>query len=205
MVSKASELLPEPDTPLTTVSLQCGISQEMFLRLWVRAPRMTIASFAELNESTPETGLRPWRPPVAHVQGNATRGDAGTSPGKGGISGRLRTILLRRLRAQSPNFDYTAQRCSRVCTASPSRADTKPLSNHSADFKISLGNQFRLQGPVRRRTRTGPPAQLRGRAHLRGSSEPRMRTPDTAGRNCRSNCNPGRDKQNPTECAEAKV
>ena len=45
MVSKASELLPEPDTPLTTVSLPWGISQERFFRLCVRAPRMTMASF----------------------------------------------------------------------------------------------------------------------------------------------------------------
>src|SRR6185437_14273672 len=45
MVSKASELFPEPDTPLTTVSLPCGISQDMFFRLWVRAPRITMASF----------------------------------------------------------------------------------------------------------------------------------------------------------------
>lgn len=45
MVSKASELLPEPDTPLITVSLPCGISQEMFFRLCVRAPRMVMNSF----------------------------------------------------------------------------------------------------------------------------------------------------------------
>ena len=38
-------LLPEPDTPLTTVSFPWGISQEMFFRLWVRAPRMMMASF----------------------------------------------------------------------------------------------------------------------------------------------------------------
>src|ERR1700691_6225742 len=45
MVSKASELLPEPDTPLITVSLPCGISQERFFRLCVRALRMMMASF----------------------------------------------------------------------------------------------------------------------------------------------------------------
>jgi hypothetical protein len=52
-VSNASELFPDPDTPLTTVSLPCGISQEMFFRLWVRAPRITIASFDELKGKTP--------------------------------------------------------------------------------------------------------------------------------------------------------
>ena len=33
-VSNASEDLPEPDTPVTTVSLSWGISREMFLRLF---------------------------------------------------------------------------------------------------------------------------------------------------------------------------
>src|SRR5882762_4447255 len=37
-VSNASDDLPEPDTPVTTVSLSWGISSEMFLRLFWRAP-----------------------------------------------------------------------------------------------------------------------------------------------------------------------
>src|SRR5271168_5559949 len=45
MVSKASEDLPEPETPDTTVSLPWVRSQSMFFRLWVRAPRMVIRSF----------------------------------------------------------------------------------------------------------------------------------------------------------------
>src|ERR1700733_8279880 len=45
MVSKASEDLPEPETPETTVSLPWVRSQSMFFRLWVRAPRMVIRSF----------------------------------------------------------------------------------------------------------------------------------------------------------------
>lgn len=40
MVSKTSEDLPDPDTPVTTVSWLCGMSTEMFLRLWTRAPRI---------------------------------------------------------------------------------------------------------------------------------------------------------------------
>lgn len=44
MVSKASELLPEPETPVTTVNWLWGISSETFLRLWTRAPRMRIVS-----------------------------------------------------------------------------------------------------------------------------------------------------------------
>src|ERR1700733_11607094 len=45
MVSKASEDLPEPETPETTVSLPWVKSQSMFFRLWVRAPRIVMRSF----------------------------------------------------------------------------------------------------------------------------------------------------------------
>ena len=34
---------PNPETPETTVRALCGISTSMFLRLWVRAPRIVIA------------------------------------------------------------------------------------------------------------------------------------------------------------------
>src|SRR3954465_3250634 len=38
MVSNARLDLPEPDRPVTTISLSRGISTETFLRLWTRAP-----------------------------------------------------------------------------------------------------------------------------------------------------------------------
>src|SRR6516225_3472234 len=38
MVSNARLDLPEPESPVTTTSLSRGISTEMFLRLWTRAP-----------------------------------------------------------------------------------------------------------------------------------------------------------------------
>src|SRR5437879_3074963 len=38
MVSNARLDLPEPERPVTTTSLSRGISTEMFLRLWTRAP-----------------------------------------------------------------------------------------------------------------------------------------------------------------------
>src|ERR1051325_10499524 len=44
MVSKASDDLPDPETPVTTVRVLCGISKSMFLRLWTRAPRTTMDS-----------------------------------------------------------------------------------------------------------------------------------------------------------------
>src|SRR5436190_20151431 len=46
MVSKASEDFPEPDSPVMTTSRSRGRSTSMFLRLWTRAPRMEIQSFA---------------------------------------------------------------------------------------------------------------------------------------------------------------
>src|SRR3989344_5851695 len=45
MVSKASEDLPEPETPVTTVMAPWGISKSMFFRLWTRAPRTRMASW----------------------------------------------------------------------------------------------------------------------------------------------------------------
>ena len=48
MVSKASEDLPEPETPETTVSFPWGMEQSTFFRLWVRAPRMMISSVKEI-------------------------------------------------------------------------------------------------------------------------------------------------------------
>src|SRR5437764_15127980 len=44
MVSKASDDLPEPDTPVMTTNLLRGTTTSIFLRLCSRAPRMTIDS-----------------------------------------------------------------------------------------------------------------------------------------------------------------
>src|SRR3989344_6279781 len=43
MVSKASELLPEPETPVITTILFLGITTSMFFKLWVLAPLTTIS------------------------------------------------------------------------------------------------------------------------------------------------------------------
>lgn len=39
IVPNTSDDLPEPETPVNTVSLRLGMSREAFLRLLVRAPR----------------------------------------------------------------------------------------------------------------------------------------------------------------------
>src|SRR5579864_1157520 len=44
MVSKASDDLPDPDTPVTTVRVLWRTSISTFLRLWTRAPRTTMLS-----------------------------------------------------------------------------------------------------------------------------------------------------------------
>src|SRR5215469_9086906 len=44
MVSKASEDLPDPETPVTTVRVLWGIEKSMFLRLCTRAPRTVMLS-----------------------------------------------------------------------------------------------------------------------------------------------------------------
>src|SRR5260370_16400008 len=44
MVSNTSDDLPEPETPVTTVSRLCGIARDTSLRLWTRAPRMKMDS-----------------------------------------------------------------------------------------------------------------------------------------------------------------
>src|SRR2546425_5983194 len=40
IVSNASDDLPEPETPVTTVTRSCGIPSETFFRLFCRAPSM---------------------------------------------------------------------------------------------------------------------------------------------------------------------
>src|ERR1700716_1113034 len=47
MVSKASDDLPEPDSPVNTTRRSRGISRSTFLRLCSRAPRIVIARMAE--------------------------------------------------------------------------------------------------------------------------------------------------------------
>src|SRR5579863_10074031 len=50
MVSKARLDLPEPESPVTTISLSRGISTEMFLRLCTRAPCTAMVVRAEARD-----------------------------------------------------------------------------------------------------------------------------------------------------------
>src|ERR1035437_7850275 len=51
MVAKTSELLPEPETPVNTVSRRFGISMLMSLRLFTRAPCTRIRSWRSATSS----------------------------------------------------------------------------------------------------------------------------------------------------------
>src|SRR5215468_9437566 len=54
MVSNARLDLPDPDSPVTTTSRSRGISTEMFLRLWTRAPcTATVVRVAVLGAALP--------------------------------------------------------------------------------------------------------------------------------------------------------
>src|ERR1051325_2732229 len=67
MVSKASDDLPEPDSPVNTTSWSRGISTSMLFRLCSRAPRiaMTRRSCASLAALRASDTVRPERRPCS--------------------------------------------------------------------------------------------------------------------------------------------
>src|SRR5229473_3230677 len=58
MVSKASEDLPEPLTPVTTVMALCGTSTLIFFRLWTRAPRIELIPVKTSQDTISIRGAR---------------------------------------------------------------------------------------------------------------------------------------------------
>src|ERR1035437_10131581 len=60
MVSKAREDLPDPETPVTTVSWLWEISKSIFFKLWTRAPRTMMLSFDIVTRCS-QTGRRNFR------------------------------------------------------------------------------------------------------------------------------------------------
>src|SRR5436190_19231544 len=62
MVSNARLDLPEPDSPVTTTRRSRGISTEMFLRLWTRAPctAMVVRAAAAGLRFAPDLELIRW-------------------------------------------------------------------------------------------------------------------------------------------------
>src|SRR3954466_3811038 len=125
MVSKASDDLPEPDSPVITTSLWRGMSTSTFLRLCTRAPRTEIHSWA-INEdwgaltrtqalwqstivarrcrkAQPELGIRDW--------GFGIRVEFGIADSGFGIClGRL-TSRIRAIRSAVPSARTASPGC----------------------------------------------------------------------------------------------
>ena len=58
MVPKTSELLPEPDTPVNTVSRRLGMSTSTAWRLFSRAPRTRIEAWLSAGWDDGLIGIR---------------------------------------------------------------------------------------------------------------------------------------------------
>src|SRR6185437_8358557 len=96
MVSKASEDLPEPDSPVMTTSCSRGRSSETFFRLCSRAPRM------EMNLEVILSVMSAWPRPCARLSPQWVRGqgegcvvspcesDGSLPPPRGEVRRRLR-------------------------------------------------------------------------------------------------------------------
>src|SRR3954467_15570544 len=102
IVSKTSELLPEPETPVNTVSRRFGISTLTSLRLFTRAPSTRIRSCrsAACGSVVGASGLTavliglPWSAPGSSAQfldadHVARRVGGGPVPDRVGLLGRL--------------------------------------------------------------------------------------------------------------------
>ena len=74
MVSKASELLPEPERPVTTVRVLRGMETEMFFRLCWRAPRTVMCVMGARGARDADWGM-----------GSDAVGDMGCSVAWGGV------------------------------------------------------------------------------------------------------------------------
>ena len=60
MVSKARLDLPEPESPVTTISASRGSSRSMPLRLWARAPEIAMRSERAITIAAIPARNRPW-------------------------------------------------------------------------------------------------------------------------------------------------
>ena len=224
MVSNASEDLPDPETPLTTVSFPWGISQEMFFRLWVRAPRMMMASFkgkhrARSRQAAIRSSLRGsgCRQPFFIIGCNVPR----------------QRVPLRHTHLK-PHFPVQALKAcgfarlnSRATRANAIRAACSaqfipPIScNHPLPRFPITSSVVNLTTPrqanAEEREGSTPPSRCERREQAvallpplpgpeRGKepSAPRKRTPDTALRSSQRSYSPDRDKRRREECAASK-
>src|SRR2546428_3972526 len=162
IVSKASEDLPDPESPVMTVRAFRGISTVMFLRLCSRAPRTTNDSLDIDSEPTrvlasrstlPNLLLNPRRFPtlaLPHGSGRAGRADhprhrGGRSPAGDGARGRAARGLWHAAAPSAVDLPLgggadgggrgargTEDRCVEVGRARPGRAPAAPLRRAGA-------------------------------------------------------------------------
>src|SRR5919205_295583 len=102
MVSKASEDLPEPETPVTTVSFSTGMVKETFFRLLTRAPRTMMAS---------SLIFKTWPPPTVNSREIGRTANDTLFPGTGEM-GRSRASEASARRAAG--VWRTAEGCCRL-------------------------------------------------------------------------------------------
>lgn len=161
MVSNASEDLPDPETPLTTVSLPWGISQEMLFRLCVRAPRITIASFEGLKGKTPDrnlaAGSQSPQPSTEHMPPELIIGRRHTlSPHIGNDEAARRTA-----RANCPRQSGTHRLCVRVlslrrdASSGRNRAHFCSVPGKTHEFLQDAKQQAPRRAMPRRQNRQG--------------------------------------------------
>jgi hypothetical protein len=97
IVSNTSELFPDPDTPVKTVSFRFGMSIEMSRRLFSRAPRTRIAPHASLPSRFWTIGpIVPDVAPVSRrrwISGSTSAGQLGAEDGE---HGRVATMATAR-------------------------------------------------------------------------------------------------------------
>src|SRR5262249_21651725 len=126
MVSNASDDLPDPETPVTTVNELCGISTSMFLRLWTRAPRTVIASVDIRQESA--TLLHPGDSNTAERPLGAFRRGTESFYYKAGV---WRDILIRETVREAKSLLRDSTSDSSMKDRSPAGARTGMSAPHS--------------------------------------------------------------------------
>src|SRR3990170_833652 len=146
MVSKASEDLPEPDSPVITTSLSRGRSSEMFLRLCSRAPRM------EINLEVILWAMSEWPRPSARLSpGEGEPQEEGVASWfetrQGRSTMRILGLILRRAVVRGP---AVILRCEGQARASK---DGRP-PHHDASTSSEDGATARSWAA--RRCRSGP-------------------------------------------------
>src|SRR4029077_1171872 len=100
MVSKASDDLPDPDSPVITTRLSRGKSTSMFLRLCSRAPRMRMDCIG-LNLASPSKGFYRHRRIRAEYKENNTLTQRTQGP-RGVRKGRLTNEAVRQRGLSAP-------------------------------------------------------------------------------------------------------